>query len=151
MIKNERQLGVSNKRAEEIRATIADLKSRPIDPDLHPRLRSVELAALTSQLADIESEIEDFKMLVESPPATIVAESLRELPRSLIRARIAAGLTHRALASRLGLKEQAIQRYEATDYASASFERLTQVADALGVQVRQELRFHDGPPTAALA
>ena len=56
-----------------------------------------------------------------------------------LRARIASGLTHRALADRLGLKEQAVQRYEATDYASANFGRLAEVADALGVQIRQEL------------
>ena len=132
MIKNERQLKVSVKRAEEFRAALADLQAKLVDPDMHPQLRSLELDALSSRLAGIESEIEDFKTLVESPPATIEVESLNELPQSLIRARIARGLTHRELASRLGLQEQAIQRYEATDYASANFRRLTEVADALG-------------------
>ena len=144
MIKNERQFRVSNKRVREIRAVLASLEAKPINPDLHPQLRSLELAALSSQLVDIESEIEDFKTLIESPPETIEVESLHELPQSLIRARIARGLTHRELANRLGLKEQAVQRYEATDYISANFGRLIEVADALGVQVRQEFRLsHD--------
>ncbi len=77
--------------------------------------------------------------LVESPPSKIVIESLHDLPTALIQARIAAGLTHREMAERLGLREQAIQRYEATDYAQANIGRLTAVADALGVQVRQEV------------
>ena len=114
MIKNERQFRVSNKRAKEIRAVLASLEAKPINPDLHSQLRSLELAALSSQLIDIESEIEDFKTLVESPPATIEIDSLHALPQSLIRARIARGLTHRPLANRLGLKEEAVQRCEAT-------------------------------------
>ena len=50
-----------------------------------------------------------------------------ELATFLIKARIARGLSQRELADRIGLKEQQIQygeRYEATDYASASLARL---------------------------
>jgi HTH-type transcriptional regulator/antitoxin HipB len=39
---------------------------------------------------------------------------LTELLVALIEARIAAGLTQKALADRLGVAEQQIQRYEAT-------------------------------------
>ena len=38
---------------------------------------------------------------------------------------------------RLGLKEQQIQRYEATDYASASLTRTREVAGALGASEGQ--------------
>ena len=36
-------------------------------------------------------------------------------------------------AERLGLQEQQIQRYEATDYASASLTRIKEVVSALGI------------------
>ena len=144
MIKNRRQFIVSNARMNQLRKAISQLSGTPMDPGLHPQLRDLEVAALRSQLEDIQAEVSDYLELVESPPATIKVESLHELPRSLIRARIASGLTHQALADRLGLKAQAIQRYEATDYASANFLRLTEVADALGVQVRQELHLDHG-------
>ncbi|MHB8320387.1 MAG: helix-turn-helix domain-containing protein [Acidimicrobiales bacterium] len=55
------------------------------------------------------------------------------MPRLLVRARIRAGLSQRLLAERLGLKEQQIQRYESSDYASASLSRLRQVAAAVGL------------------
>ena len=56
---------------------------------------------------------------------------LNDLPQALIRARIASGLSQRELAMRLGLKEQQIQRYEATKYASASLSRVIEVAQAI--------------------
>ena len=55
-----------------------------------------------------------------------------ELPTVLIKARIAQGLSQKDLAERIGLKEQQIQRYEATDYASASLNRIKEVVSALG-------------------
>ncbi|HEY3242695.1 MAG TPA: helix-turn-helix transcriptional regulator [Phycisphaerae bacterium] len=58
-------------------------------------------------------------------------DGLDELPRSLVQARIAAGLAQQDLADRLGLKAQQIQRYEATGYASASLTRLRQIAAAI--------------------
>ena len=67
------------------------------------------------------------------------ADSLRGIPDALIRARIAAGLTQKALAVRLGLKEQQVQRYEATRYASANLSRIQAVADALGVRIHERI------------
>ena len=56
---------------------------------------------------------------------------LEDLSETLIRARIAAGLTQAELAERLGMKPQQVQRYEASQYASASLERLQEVARAI--------------------
>ena len=47
----------------------------------------------------------------------------------LIKARIARRMSQRDLAERIGLKEQQIQRYEATNYASVS---LSQIKDVMG-------------------
>ena len=57
----------------------------------------------------------------------------------LIQARIAAGLTQEDLAARLGVKPQQIQRYEASDYQTASFARLREIARLLGVDVRERV------------
>lgn len=58
---------------------------------------------------------------------------VKEIPTRLIKARIAQGLSQKDLAGRLGLKEQQIQRHEATDYASASLSRIREVAEVVGV------------------
>ena len=53
--------------------------------------------------------------------------------------RIAARLSQKELAERLGLKEQQIQKYEATGYSGASLGRMTEVVNALGLRVRKEV------------
>ena len=58
---------------------------------------------------------------------------------ALVKARIARRLTHKALAERMNLAEQQIQRYEATGYAGVSIERLQEAADALNVRVNEVL------------
>lgn len=72
---------------------------------------------------------------------SVQVSSLEDLPEALIKARIAAGLTQEQLAKRLKLKKQQIQRYEATHYASASLERLIEIARALNVQIKAEVVF----------
>jgi transcriptional regulator with XRE-family HTH domain len=63
------------------------------------------------------------------PPPNL--EYISVIPRDLIRARIAAGLSQRELAERLGMPEQQIQRYEAKEYESVSLGRIAEVAKVL--------------------
>lgn len=81
---------------------------------------------------------------VRFPSATLIeATGIGEFPTALIRARIARGLTQRELAERLGIAEQAIQRYEATDYLGVSFSRLVEIAEALDLTVHYDVRLVD--------
>ena len=65
--------------------------------------------------------------------------SLTEVQQALIRGRIAAGLNQRQLAERLGLREQQVQRYEATGYAGVSLQRAQDVANALGLRLQERV------------
>ena len=56
---------------------------------------------------------------------------VRCLPECLAEERKKLGLTQKKLAERLGLKEQQIQRYEATQYQSASLKRIVEVVEAM--------------------
>ena len=58
-----------------------------------------------------------------------------DLPLVLIKARIAGGLSQKDLAERVGLKEQQIQRYEATDYATANLARIKEVVNAFSLEI----------------
>jgi transcriptional regulator with XRE-family HTH domain/Zn-dependent peptidase ImmA (M78 family) len=106
---------------------------------VHPILQKAQADALKSQLTDLRMQIEEYEALKSGQRAVLEIESLEELPRALIKARIAAGLSQKDLAERLGLKEQQIQRYEDTEYASASFGRLVEVSQALGIKVREDV------------
>nr|WP_237447643.1 XRE family transcriptional regulator [Nocardioides flavescens] len=94
---------------------------------------------------DLDLELADYAALQASTASVTAVANLADLPRSLVRARIALGLTQRELAERLGLREQQVQRYEASDYAGASVGRLQEVMTALDVTFDGEV----GLPAAA--
>ena len=52
-------------------------------------------------------------------------------------ARLALGMTQRALGERVGVTQPQIARWEATDYRSVSLSRVSAVAEALGVHVAE--------------
>ena len=83
-------------------------------------------------------KIKHYESLRSGKRTKLAVASIDDLSRALIQGRIASGLTQKELATRLGLKEQQIQRYEATNYASASLVRVCEVAKSLGLKVKAE-------------
>jgi transcriptional regulator with XRE-family HTH domain len=138
MIKNERQYKITRTQAALFASAASTLKSAD-GIGIHPLLHKAQIDAIESQLGDLNAEIEEYEALRESRPAIIEANTLAELPGALIRARIALGLSQKDLADKMGLKEQQVQRYESTDYMTASLARLIEVADALGVRVSENV------------
>jgi ribosome-binding protein aMBF1 (putative translation factor) len=140
MITNERQYILAKTQAEKFEQTIDHLEAHPEEnAPLSPLLAQAERAALTSQLETLRREIHDYEQLRAGERRTFQVNTFEELPEVLIQARVARGLTQKDLAERLGLKEQQIQRYEATHYASASLTRVRQVIEALHLSVREEV------------
>ena len=136
MIKNERQYKITRTQAERFARTLDGLRGRPEGADgVHPVIAQAQVDAVSSQLADLEAELREYEAVREG---RFEVEALREavnLPELLIKARIARGLTQKELADRLGLKEQQIQKYEATDYMAAKWSRIREVADALSMEL----------------
>jgi ribosome-binding protein aMBF1 (putative translation factor) len=140
MIKNERQYRITKAQAEKFEQALAHMKSHPEETaSVGPKLRVAMKDAIASQLADLREEMEEYEALKSGRRRVFELSSFAELPRALIQSRIALGLSQKDLAERLGLKEQQIQRYEATEYVGASVQRLTEVIQALGVRVREEV------------
>jgi ribosome-binding protein aMBF1 (putative translation factor) len=141
MIRNERQYRITKAQAGKFARTIADVTASP-NRSLHPVLRRAELDGLKSQMEDLKRELLEYEALRSGNRRLTALASIEELPRTLIQARIAAGLSQEDLAARLGVKAQQVQRYEATDYRSASLERVNQIVRVLGVKLRRpaELR-----------
>jgi len=93
--------------------------------------------ALQSQIADLQAEMAEYDMLKRGKVAFAETCSLAELPRVLVQARIARGLSQTDLAERLKMKPQQVQRYEATNYMSASLARLIEVSGVLDVKISE--------------
>ena len=135
MIKNERQYRITRTWADRFSQALLELKSAKDAGQLevHPLLLQAQQDAMRSQLADLEAELREYEALKAGDFEFDKLGMIVELQELLIKARIARGLRQRDLAHRLGLKEQQIQRYEATEYASASLARIRDVVAALGV------------------
>ena len=134
MIKNERQYRITKAMAARFQNNLTALKQRPdADGGAHPLIAKAQEDALTSQLADLENELLEYESLKAGKFRLDSLKVFADLPTVLIKARIAQGLSQKELAERIGLKEQQIQRYEATDYASANLARIQEVASAFNV------------------
>ena len=138
MITNERQYKIT--RAQVVRFQHAlDTFNDHAREGVHPFLVKAERDALESQLADLREELGEYERLKSADTTIISISSFNEFADGLIKARIAAGISQKELAERLGIKEQQIQRYEAKGYDSASYQRMRDIANALGVQIRNDI------------
>jgi ribosome-binding protein aMBF1 (putative translation factor) len=140
MIKNERQYRITQTRAEEFRRAIAQAEQERGSRKLHPKLRQAQTDALRSQLHTLERELREYEELRSGRQKVLTYASFDELPKALVQARIARGWTQKELADRLGLDEQKIQDYEATDYQRASLGRIKEVVRALKIEIREEVK-----------
>lgn len=140
MITNERQYRITKSEIRNFEKAISSFEAESVArSDVHPRLLQAEREALESQLQDLLDEVLEYEKLRDSQPLVISIDSFDDLANGLIKARIASGLTQRDLAERLNLKEQQIQRYESERYAGASLKRIQEIANAIGVRVRNDI------------
>ena len=137
MITNERQYGITKSEAAKFEAALSGLETAEGHrPD---EMRQIMREAIESQLEELRDQLAEFDALRSGNIEVLDVEGLQEIPTALLRARISCGLTQKELARRLGLKEQQIQRYEATRYKGVSWERIQKVAEALGVKIWERL------------
>lgn len=139
MIKNERQYRITKSQAEKFENAIHELESARTDTQVHPKLRQAQIDALRSQWTDLREELEEYESLRSGKRRVLELNSFGDLPRALIQARIASGMSQEDLADKLGVKPQQVQRYEATDYLGASLGRISEVVQAVGLQVQDVL------------
>src|SRR5689334_22537605 len=116
MIKNEKQYRITKAQARRFEEALTELARQERPANIAPRLWKAQHDAAESQLNELREQIGAYERLPTSD--TMLLPSVEDLPKTLIRARIAAGMTQQGLAQRLGLKTQQIQRYEATEYES---------------------------------
>ena len=140
MIKNEKQYRITKAQARRFQDALAELAGQKRPANITPRLWHAQRQAAESQMDELREQVEDYERLQMGKSSEVVLESVEDLPKALIRARIAAGMTQAGLARRLGVKQQQVQRYEASEYGSASFARIVKVLQALGLTLPKAAR-----------
>jgi ribosome-binding protein aMBF1 (putative translation factor) len=140
MIKNEKQYRITKAQVRRFQNALAELAGQTRPANISARLWEVQRDAARSQMEDLQKQVEAYERLQLGKSREVVLEAVEDLPKALIRARIASGMTQEGLALRLGLKAQQVQRYEATEYESASFARIRKVVQALGLRIPKAIR-----------
>jgi ribosome-binding protein aMBF1 (putative translation factor) len=141
VITNERQYRIAKAEIRRFEESTAAQAAREPSPGVHPRIHAAMGDALASEAEELARQIRRYEDLRDGRVSGTELESLRDLPVGLIEARIVAGLTQKALAERLGLPEQQIQRWESTLYSGVGVERLQEIADALGVHIHETMSY----------
>jgi len=151
MITNERQYRITKGWLKKFDAAAALHEQSNPPPDVHSAIHQAGTDALRSEAEALRAQLEAYERLRAGRVKQRNLNSLRELPKAIIEARIAAHVTQKGLAKRLGVAEQQVQRWEANDYAGVSVERMQEIADALGVRITETIRFRPAGKSARSA
>ena len=139
MIKNEKQLGITKKKLRDFKTAFQNLKTGlAAKADIRIKMQA---DALESDIKALQKKIKEYEKLRTGDVKILTGHSIEDLPSLLIKARIARSMSQKQLAQTLGLKEQQIQRYESSNYASASLSRIIEVVQALDLSIEEKARF----------
>ncbi len=144
IIQNQRQYRDTKAdlaRFEESLITHDARDPRDLPSNIDPRMPQIMHDAIASWMETLREQIDHYEKLRDGQITSREIISLHELPTALIEARIAARLTQRQLAKRIGVAEQQIQCWEANGYSGVNLDRLQSIADALGVQMHETITY----------
>jgi DNA-binding XRE family transcriptional regulator len=132
MIKNQRQYRITKAQAEKLSEALKAFVAKSTSgTTVDKRLIKAQVDALNSQLQSLLDELREYEGLKAGKVKAPDLGYISFVPADLIRARIACHLSQKDLAEQLGLPEQQIQRYEAIEYESVSFARISEIAKIL--------------------
>ena len=141
MIANEHQYNITRTELKRFERTAEEQQRHGPAEGVDPRVGKAMVDGLLSQAETLREELRRYEDLRDGRVSRREIDGLRELPTALIEARIAAGLTQKQLAERLGLSPQQVQRWESNLYSGVGVERLQEIADALGMGVRETISY----------
>jgi HTH-type transcriptional regulator/antitoxin HipB len=137
MIKNQKQAGNVREKLQELNSVKAEYLEKN-KSDIGSAKYRLGINSLNGLIEELQEELDVYDSLIKGNFHCFQPKSLEEISDILIGARLAQNMSQKELAEKLGMKEQMIQRYEATDYETAAFHRIVEVAMALGIKFNFE-------------
>lgn len=141
MIKNKKQHTAFVKRLQELQTEIQEIIEVLKDDKENIQLK-LQLNTFERGLSKMKAEMKEYENLTSNQLPLLEFDSFKDnMNKSIMSFRIASGMSQKQLADEMFIKEQQIQRYEQTDYLSASFDRILQLLNVLGVQMILKKKF----------
>lgn len=135
MIQNQREYSVTKGQISLLESALAH--SRTVEGKTDPRVYRAMIVGIEGQIEELRQQLREYEELKEARKLKL--RGADDLPPMLIKARVARGYTQKELAQRLNIKPQQVQRYEATEYRSASLRRVIEVMKALDLKLQAEI------------
>lgn len=132
MIKNHKQAESTRRKIVELKEALKEFEAETTNKNSAKYRLGIN--SFGGLIKDLEEQIDAYESLVSGKFFCKKPVSLENISDILVSARLAQDLTHKSLGEKLGLKEQQIQRYEATDYETASLSKVIEVAMALNLK-----------------
>jgi HTH-type transcriptional regulator / antitoxin HigA len=85
-------------------------------------------------IRQLEDELREYDQMKSGEITLPHLERLDQIAPSIVKIRIAKGVSQTELARRLGVSKQVISRYEESDYQTVAIARLQEILDAIGVK-----------------
>lgn len=133
MIKNQKQAGITKGKLAELKKAKEELASKKANYD--PIEYELAENAVDGLIEDLKKQLHIYQSLVNGKFHCLKPENIEDIPNTLIAARLAQKISQRELADKLGIQEQQVQRYEASDFEGASWSRIVEFANALDIQM----------------
>ncbi len=131
MIKNHKQLAVSKAQRDKFAAAIAKLEGELAKRGEADPIAVAYLAMMRADCSRLGKQIAEYELAKSGGFETVSLSGVDSIGSDLVKARIAANLSQEMLAQMVSCKAQQIQRYEVSEYASASLAKLRQISAAL--------------------
>lgn len=153
MLQNEREYQNTKLQLAKLSAARNEAGQKfDLRPDLPEVLWQGHINGISLLIDDLEAQLAEYEKLRDGEVKSLVLGAvLLQLPETLVRARIARGWTQKELAQALGTSEQQVQKDESGAYAKASLEKLSRIAQVLGVSLSGRARLARPKREPALA
>lgn len=129
MIKNERQYKITKRWLRDFKSALKQVAQK--EPDVDPLLIEVEMNAIRSQISEFKNDIRQYERLKVRKKTTL--KSVYQIGEMLVMARIMSKMTQKQLASKIGVAEQQVQRWEDNNYESTSLHTIFEIAKQLNI------------------
>lgn len=136
MIKTTQQLNRTKKKIEELTNTMETIQN---SSEFHEEVKPAYINNYKALISELESEINEYESLTRGELEIPEGINILDFPKYITKIRIAKGLSQKELADTVGLKKQAINRYEEHDYQTASLAKIKEILEALNYDIETNL------------
>ncbi|CAK9252046.1 unnamed protein product [Sphagnum jensenii] len=138
MITSGQQLKSVQETISRFAESIEEVKRQQAEGKIPANDAEISIGGFNYEIKKLKQQVDEYKSLISGSMDYIDARKLEDLPRTMIQLRLALGWSQKRLADELGVQQQQIARYEATDYEGISFQRMLVMLNAFDAHISIE-------------